>query len=280
MNIRTDLISEIREMHTEEIEGAVSREYMSDGIEITEVAIRSESAARKLEKPIGKYFTLKFGEVENMTDTAPLENAIVNALGSLFKNSASDVMVVGLGNTDITPDALGPFVADRILATRHISERLSEILEVESLSKVSAITTNVLGKTGIESAEIIKATADKIRPDAIIAVDALAARRPERLCRTIQLSNTGITPGSGVHNARARLDEDNLGIPVIAIGMPTVIEAATYRYDMSGKGGDEKMMVTPKDIDRQIKKSADIISGAINRFLQPNLDPAVINALM
>lgn len=280
MNIRTDLVSERQEMHTEEVDGAKSCDSEYEGIKINEVNIETARAAEVLQKPIGRYITLRFGDIQNMTDTVPLEGAIIKSLGRLLGRERSNVTVVGLGNTDITPDALGPLVADRILATRHIERKLSQIFGIEKLSKVSAITAGVIGKTGIEAAELVDAAIQKIKPDAVIAVDALAARRPERLCRTIQLSNTGITPGSGVHNARKSLDSDSIGVPVIAIGIPTVVEAATYRYDCAGNWADEKMMVTPKDIDVQIRKSAEIISSAINCFLQPELGADVIKALM
>ncbi len=280
MSIRTDLISEIQEMHTEKLSGAVSKESEYKGITVAEVEIIDAAAAAALEKPIGRYITLRFDRPENMADTKPLEEIIAKAVSSMLTDKVENVMIAGLGNADITPDALGPMVADKILVTRHIKGQLSRILGVERMSAVSAIATGVIGKTGVEAAEMVSAACERIKPDAVIAIDALAARRPERLCTTVQISDTGITPGSGVHNARKSLDFQSLGVPVIAIGMPTVIEAATYSFDHSGISSDEKMMVTPKDIDMQIKVGADIISTALNTALHPEIEPDIIRALM
>ena len=165
-------------------------------------------------------------------------------------------------------------VCDRVLATRHLTTELKKDLGLDKLKSVSIITPNVLGKTGIESSDIITAVNNKIKPDIIIAVDALACRDAERLCRTIQISNTGICAGSGVNNARNPINRDTVGVPVIAIGVPTVIDANTFFENTT-----ENMMVTPKEIDLLVEKAAEIISRAINIFLQPEIDIEVIESL-
>jgi spore protease len=223
-------------------------------------------------------------------------------------------MVVGLGNRSVTPDALGPKVISRILVTRHIKQELPEALGSEGeVRSVCAITPGVMGITGIETAEIIKGVADKVKPDIIIAIDALAARRTSRINAAIQVSDTGINPGSGMGNKRAALNEQTLGCPVIAIGVPTVIDAATLVNDAMDRildtmiaaapeGGsfyetlkslerEEKyyviaealnpyagnMFVTPKEVDSVIDRLANIISNAINIALHPGIGQEDIN---
>lgn len=273
MSIRTDLITEIEAENKSNIPGVEIFEEKEKDVIISTVKITNNSAAKILGKPIGIYCTLLFPRLDFVCDTETIINSTVNALRTITNNNINHTLVVGLGNTDITPDALGPIVADRVLATRHLNDKFKQDLGLEGLKSVGIITPNVLGKTGIESHDLISAAAKKIKPDIIIAVDALACREPERLCRTIQISNTGIVAGSGVNNARKPLNFATLGIPVIAVGVPTVIDANSLFTS------DENMMVTPKEIDLLVEKAADIISRAINIFLQPEIDIKVIESL-
>lgn len=273
MNIRTDLVAEIKAEKQTDISGVEVIEEKINEVSISTVKILDEKASETLEKPIGSYCTISFPRLDFVCETCDIINATVKALKAVIKSDINQSLVVGLGNTDITPDALGPIVADRVLATRHLTNELKRDLGLEDLKSVSTITPNVLGKTGIESYDLVSATAKKIKPDIIIAVDALACRDPERLCRTIQIADSGICAGSGVNNARKPLNLATLGIPVIAVGVPTVIDANSF-FD-----SDENMMVTPKEIDLLVEKAADIISRAINIFLQPEIDIDTIESL-
>ena len=273
MNIRTDLVAEIKAEKQPDISGVEVIEEQINDVNISTVKILDEKASETLEKPIGSYCTISFPRLDFVCETCDIINATVKALKAVIKSDINQSLVVGLGNTDITPDALGPIVADRVLATRHLTDELKRDLGLDGLKSVSTITPNVLGKTGIESYDLVSATAKKIKPDIIIAVDALACRDPERLCRTIQIADSGICAGSGVNNARKPLNLATLGIPVIALGVPTVIDANSF-FD-----SDENMMVTPKEIDLLVEKAADIISRAINIFLQPEIDIDTIESL-
>ena len=273
MNIRTDLVAEIKAEKQPDISGVEVIEEQINDVNISTVKILDEKASETLEKPIGSYCTISFPRLDFVCETCDIINATVKALKAVIKANIKQSLVVGLGNTDITPDALGPIVADRVLATRHLTHELKRDLGLDGLKSVSTITPNVLGKTGIESYDLVSATAKKIKPDIIIAVDALACRDPERLCRTIQIADSGICAGSGVNNARKPLNLATLGIPVIALGVPTVIDANSF-FD-----SDENMMVTPKEIDLLVEKAADIISRAINIFLQPEIDIDTIESL-
>ena len=273
MNIRTDLVAEIKAEKQPDISGVEVIEEQINDVNISTVKILDEKASETLEKPIGSYCTISFPRLDFVCETCDIINATVKALKAVIKANIKQSLVVGLGNTDITPDALGPIVADRVLATRHLTDELKRDLGLDGLKSVSTITPNVLGKTGIESYDLVSATAKKIKPDIIIAVDALACRDPERLCRTIQIADSGICAGSGVNNARKPLNLATLGIPVIALGVPTVIDANSF-FD-----SDENMMVTPKEIDLLVEKAAVIISRAINIFLQPEIDIDTIESL-
>jgi spore protease len=195
--------------------------------------------------------------------------------------SGDSVFVAGLGNSAITPDELGPKTASYTMATRHLVDALPE--HFGSLRRVSVMGTGVMGTTGVESAELISAMADKLRPDAIIAVDALASRRLGRICRTVQISDTGIVPGSGVGNSRAEISKKSLGIPVVAVGVPTVVDAATLAADliqMADKGKYEpedfgeygqSMIVTPREIDKYIDDISKLLGYGINLALHEGL---------
>ena len=202
------------------------------------------------------------------------ENLLADLLAELLPEDNGCVLVVGLGNPEITPDALGPNTVLRVIATRHITRELAEQINLKGLSSVAAIAPSVLGKTGIEAAEIIVSVAEKIKPRAVIVIDALCAASVSRLGSTVQLSSAGITPGSGVKNSRSEISYNTVGVPVIAIGVPTVIDAATHFKT------EEPMVVTPKDIDLLIDRFSTLLSNSLNIGLQRKIDPEILRALV
>ncbi|MBE6728477.1 MAG: GPR endopeptidase [Ruminococcaceae bacterium] len=268
-------------MHTEKTAGATTKEQTIGEVKIKTVIISDENAAKTLGKPQGKYITIEFNDFSESTRRSHLQQAIICALSELMKKR-NNILLVGLGNRDITPDAIGPLTIDRMLATRHISKQLFKQLGFECLNSISALIPGVLGKTGIEAVEIIKGTVQRIKPDAVIVIDALAARHTERLCKTVQFCNTGISPGSGVENSRKEISQSILGVPVIAIGIPTVVDIRTLIYDLTENKSHNtaSMMVTPTDIDYQVRRSAEILSLALNLFLQPELDEKLLQSLV
>lgn len=273
MNIRTDLVSEENLLDTE---GIKTQEETLDGIKTEKTEIRTQAAAKRLCKPVGKYCTIRFDRLDGILDTAPLKASIVSALSELTGGKNDNALIVGLGNADITPDAVGPLCAGSVIATRHISKELKKTLELENLHCVSCIVPGVLGKTGIEAVDIIKAAVNEIKPDIVIAIDALAARTPQNLCRTIQMTDSGIAPGSGVKNERKALNRENLGVPTVALGIPTVIDANYLSNELENT---ESMMVTPKEIDLLVSRAAAVIARSINMFFQPSLDEETIESL-
>ena len=270
MNIskRTDLALE----SANEVKAAESR--LPDGVEVSEnesacfkttsVSVNSEAAAKKIQKPRGKYITL---ETPGRLDMRP-EN-FADSAAELSKNikslvgSPESALVVGLGNMQITPDSLGPRVAGHIFATRHIREKAPELYS-DGLGEVSAISPGVMGQTGIEAGEVIKSVCEALKPSAVIAVDALACSEISHLGRTVQLTDTGISPGSGVMNSRKELSQKTLGVPCVAIGVPTIADL--------GENGGEPMMVTPRTVDRLVGCSAQLIAAGINLALHPGLE--------
>ncbi len=277
MNIRTDLVLEQQEGCDRKLSG-IKQEYEKMGnTTLSIIKICDDNTSNVLQKPKGTYCTVSFPRLDFVCDTADITSATVKALKTVFKTDFKNALVVGLGNTDITPDALGPFACDRVLATRHLGDDLKHDLGLDNLKSVCCITPNVLGKTGIESYDLITAAAKKIKPDLIIAIDALAARDPARLCRTIQIGDSGICPGAGVNNSRKELSKKTIGIPVIAVGIPTVIDANSF-FECA-EAPIENMMVTPKEIDLLVEKSAEILSRALNIFLQSELDIDIIESL-
>ena len=192
------------------------------------------------------------------------------------------MLVVGLGNRDITPDALGPNAINYILATRHISPELAHEIGLDGLTPVSAVATGVLGQTGLETAEIVGAICKQTRPTAVIVIDALACKSLDRLGKTIQMSNTGICPGSGVQNARKELNRKTLNTTVVSIGVPMVVDLRTIVSEITGSSPElqSNMMVTPREIDALIEHSSKTIAYSINKCLQPTLDIETIAALV
>lgn len=234
-----------------------------------------------IEEEGNTYVTL---EVKSISDRIDSDNSLLTLtaeeLSKLMPEKGS-ALVAGLGNRDITPDALGPLAMERVMATRHIRGELARVTGLENLRPVSVVSPGVLGSTGIEAFELLKALVKELKPDFVIAIDALAARSPSRLGCTVQLCSAGISPGAGVGNSRPRIDESTLGVPVISMGIPTVVDAATLAYDLldgDTQGQEEKiaprgapMMVTPREIDLIISRGARVLGMGINVALNPSM---------
>ena len=282
MALRTDLAIEMSGGENKDIKG-VEKEYNEQGdIKITTVKITSVEGERATGKAMGEYITLEFPPIYKICDFSVLEKTVISALERLLKGKRENILIAGLGNTEITPDAVGPLTARGILATRHISGQFAEEIGLKGLKSVSVITPGVLGQTGIETAELIKGAISAVRPDVLIVIDALTAGSAERLFRTIQLCNTGISPGSGVKNSRQEISEKNLDIPVIAVGVPTVTDADTLALELTGKEPEKEsnMFVTPKDVDLLVDRISEILAQALNLFLQPEIDGDIISRLV
>ncbi|MDF2593835.1 MAG: endopeptidase [Clostridia bacterium] len=285
-------------------------------IMLTHVDIKDQTGEESMGKPQGQYITIECRQIkENDPDTHKeviglLAKAITSVLPQKEKKSL-EVLVIGLGNRFATPDTLGPKVAGRVLVTRHINRKTPEAID-ESVCYLSSLAPGVMGLTGIETAEIISGVAEKVKPDCIIAIDALAARSASRINSTIQITNTGISPGAGVGNPRKQINKDTLGCPVIAIGVPTVVDTATLvsdafsqlienmlkqaehspLYDMLKELSEQEkyqliretllpeigdLFVTPKEIDEVIEYLTNIIANAINIAVHPGITIDDIN---
>lgn len=287
MNFRTDLTLERAELASEKGSGIKKEFKHNDFSTTTVIDVLDEQTAQRLGKAVGKYITVEIPELTYLSvDSQKIINTVKESLDMLLpQNANGTVLVAGVGNSDITADALGPFVASEIFSTRHLSEELQKSIGFkEKLRPVCAISTGVLGQTGLESSEYIKCIAEKIKPCCVITIDALASRSIKRLGTTIQMSNTGIAPGSGINNKRKRIDEFFLGVPVIAIGVPTVVDAVTLAENLSGENieaaPEADLIVTPKDIDVLIKNAATLISSAVNLSLQKSLNYEELKALL
>ena len=273
MNFRTDLAVEL--VTEENLPNGVHMNRRGNAFQITEIIIDSDDHRRTLGKGRGQYITLESSSISRFCDNY---EDMAQELASELKNllPEGEVLVAGLGNRDITPDAIGPWTAEKILATRHLQNELEddEADFLKTLRPVSCLAGGVLGQTGIETAELITAICREIKPSAVIAVDALACSDVERLGTTIQISDSGISPGSGVANSRKELSAASLGIPVIAIGIPTVVDMHTIVRsfgDVKIPEGTPNMMVTPRDIDRLAERGAELIACGINLALQPTM---------
>ena len=259
-------------------EGIQRLESLQEGYPVTDIRVTGDGA-RALGKPAGRYITV------DLTPCFQRQQAffhravwcIAYQLRALLPHVGrrSQVLVVGLGNRAITPDALGPKVHDHTLVTRHLVEGCPE--QFGGFRPVAALSAGVLGTTGMESGELVQAVCRRLKPACVVAVDALASRSLKRLCRTVQLSDTGIAPGSGVGNHRAALDRASLGAPVLAVGVPTVVDGATLAADLLGTaelpplGEGRDLLVTPKDIDSQVSDMAKVIGYGIGLALHPGL---------
>lgn len=275
MNIRTDLALERIGSENAQGKGIISTER-GETFHITDIRIDSDEAGRRIGKPKGRYLTLETKVLSRFSDCYREMTEEFSRELSAFLPESGCVLVAGLGNSAITPDALGPRTVSKVLATRHLKQELveGEADFLRSLRPVSVLQSGVLGQTGMETAEIISAVCAKTNPKAVIAIDALACAELSRLGTTIQMCDSGISPGSGVENKRMELSEKTLGIPVIAVGIPTVVDLHTAAKGITGQeipSGSPNMMVTPRDIDRLIDHAAGMISCGINMALHSEL---------
>ncbi len=286
MERRTDLAVEERELLGEDIKGAEYSEEDKGGLHIERLRITAERAAQLLKKPMGTYITAQLPPLtDNIRDTDERVGVLAGEIGRLLPVNGL-VLVAGLGNVEITPDALGPKAASKILATRHITGEVARSTGLDRLRAVAVLNTGVTGQTGIETGELLLGVIRSIRPSAVVVIDALASRRLERLGCTVQISDTGISPGAGVGNRRLRIDAQTMGVPVVAVGVPTVVDALTLAFDLLDID-DERMgmelsravspqgrtmVVTPKEIDLLINRASHLISLSVNMALQSGID--------
>ncbi len=259
--LRTDLAMEAKELweqsagKTTRLEGVRARQRDH----ITEVEILNEKGQKALGKPIGRYVTIELPRHDRSVQQPAQE--LARELQELMElEQGQSVLVVGLGNTGVTPDALGPQTLPRLFITRHLIEGMPE--HFGGCRSVSAVAPGVLATTGVESLELVRGVVSHVKPDRVLCVDALAAGSVDRLCSTVQCSNAGIAPGSGVGNCRAPFSKETLGVPVCAVGVPTVVDAP----------GAASMIVTPRDIDEQIRYLSALVAGGINLALHPEFD--------
>ena len=279
MNFRTDLALERCEnLDEKSFEGITMDVFEKNGARITRIDVVNKRGEKAVGKPQGKYVTV---EVAPFTHQAQFIDDSLESVAQEIRRIIPEngsVLVAGLGNMSITPDALGPKCASMIFATRHITGELLRSTGLSGLRCVTSVATGVAGETGAEAGEVIKGIVQTVTPDIVITVDALAARNVERLGRTIQMCDTGIIPGSGVGNSRQEISEKTIGVPVISIGVPTVVDAATLIMDCTGDESfvsekAESMMVTPREVDLMIERAAKLTALAINRALQPDISP-------
>ncbi len=276
-NLRTDLVCELIDAHPElySVKSPLSRESEAFGVKIRRISLNDEQA-EKIGRRTGRYHTLECQGLEHADGQTLLSmiQAVANELQSLIGDFDS-LLVAGLGNGSVTPDALGPRTVSHVVVSRHIKSNLPQMYEEMKLGEVSAIAPGVLGQTGVESADIIRAVGQVVKPSAMIVIDSLAAMDRKRLCATVQLSDTGITPGSGIGNRRFELSAQTMGIPVIALGIPMVISAAAL-----GGPDEEGLIVTPKSIDLLIGRASRLLGYAINRLAHRDMTVEDMDSLL
>ena len=276
---RTDLAMErLSGLGKGPVPGIAAEEWRQEPLSVHRVTVLDRRGEQALDRPVGQYLTAQLDRDAIWDSRWMWECA--KALAFLLKPllpETGPVLVAGLGNRAMTCDALGPLALEHLMVTRHLTRAMPETFG--NLRQVCALAPGVVGTTGLETAELIRGAVKQAEPAAVIAIDALAARSLGRLCRTFQLSDTGITPGSGACNPRQGLNRQTLGIPVIALGVPTVVEARTLALDLVPQGRlDEKtapdagMLVSPKDIDLQVAKCARVLGYAVNLALQGDMD--------
>lgn len=294
MNIRTDLALEAKELITEDISGVKVTSEKLKNMKITKINVTTDDAAASLGKEKGTYITCEFRALTSDFSAADERlMSIGKQINELIPKEGT-VLVIGIGNHNITPDALGPKAASKVLATRHIAGELAESLGLNSLRSVCVVSPGVLGQTGIEVSELISGIIQKTNAVCIVAIDALASRRLKRLGCTVQISDTGISPGAGVGNHRNIINQSTTGVPVISIGVPTVVDAATLAADLLSPNDEDEserlrelvipscrsMVVTPREIDLLIERASTLIGMAINVALHPDFTAEELMALI
>lgn len=294
MERRTDLAIEARELAGSDVSGVEFSERQENGLKISRLKVKNHQASVKLRKEQGTYITIELPPLtDNFLSTDSRIETIGNEIRRLIPVNGL-VLVCGLGNMEITPDALGPKAVGRVLATRHITGELARSTGLDSLRPVAVLSTGVTGQTGIETFEYIESIVKKVRPNAVVVIDALASRRLSRLGCTLQISDTGISPGAGVQNHRKKISEETVGVPVIALGVPTVVDAVTLVSDLLDID-DEKtaselknilspqnrqMVVTPKEIDLLIDRASRLVSLSVNFALHEDIDLGILEGLL
>ena len=290
LTVRTDLAVEAHALwresagETTRLKGVAAREEQVEGMTVTRVEILDQEGARALGKPEGTYLTLDVSPLWRREEDAfpRAVRAVAALLGPLLPEEGP-VLAAGLGNQAMPPDALGPRSLDHLLVTRHLGEALPQ------LRPVAGLGAGVLGTTGMEVAEWVRGAAEQVGPAAVIVVDALAARDLERLCATVQIADTGLVPGSGVGNHRMALNRETLGVPVISVGVPTVVDAETIARDLLGEAGavpkalngrGRRFFVTPESIDQKIRDLSKVLGYGINLALQESLALEDLEALL
>lgn len=290
MGRRTDLAMEERELwqqsagYTTQLPGVRARENSGKGITTTWVEILDDRGAKALHKPVGTYITLEMerGILRSPSGFARAAERIGKSLGRMLPEGQA--LVVGLGNDAVTPDAIGPRALEHLLVTRHLGKYLP------TMRPVSAIAPGVLGTTGLESVEVVRGIVERAKPSCVIVLDALASRSLDRVCSTIQITDTGIVPGSGVGNSRAAFNEETLGVPVRAVGVPTVVEAATYLQDVLEEKQcdvsddrpvcDPSMVIMPKDIDARVERMARLLGFGVSMALHRGISVEEISCFV
>ncbi|MCH5297411.1 MAG: GPR endopeptidase [Ruminococcus sp.] len=291
MQLRTDLAVEAREIAGENISGVEFKSYKENNLSISRLRIKNQKAKLSLGKEIGTYITIELPSLtDNFSETDKRLITIGEEIRRLLPVNGL-VLVVGLGNTEITPDSLGPKASSRVLATRHISGEIARSTGLDRLRPVAVIQSGVTGQTGIETGEYILSIVKRIKPTAVVAIDALASRRLERLGCTLQISDTGISPGAGVGNHRTKINAETIGVPVIAIGVPTVVDVKTLASDLLDNEytkqtqklvspNNRDMIVIPREIDLLTERAARLIGFALNGALQNEFDLPDLISLM
>ena len=286
---RTDLAMEAKELFERSageqtrLSGVLARETDRRGVRMTLVRILDAEGEQALGKPRGTYITAELDALARREpgSFAAAARTIGRALRELL-GPCRQALVVGLRNREITPDAIGPEAVRNLIVTRHLGSELPEALT--GLTSVSACQPGVLGQTGIESLALVKSAMQTAQPDVVIVIDALAAAEPGRLFRTVQLTDTGIVPGSGVGNSRQEFSRRTLGVPVVAVGVPTVMDAATMAVDLTGADEPpelpEPLFVTTRDVDQRVRELSRLMGYAVTLALQPELEPEDITGLL
>lgn len=298
---RTDLAIEVRESFPKdnvEIEGVLLQKERYEQVWVTTVEIRNENGAQYMKKPIGTYVTLEFPMGSYQTEELKRSRETVitqinKVIGKLIQQieeeeekKCSALLVSGLGNRFATPDALGPYVLENITMNRHMKREFGDVFDTGE-KVLCGISPGVMSQTGMESREILNGIVERVKPDVLLVVDSLASRSVNRLCRTIQITNTGISPGAGIGNNRNKINQETIGVPVIAIGVPTVVDAGTIIYEalenaLSKEGYQEDeifqffqsiasketkdLFVTPKDIDEEIRQVGKMIAEGVTAY--------------
>ena len=287
---RTDLAQESHELwqqsakKTDRLPGVEARDSSEQGFAVHRVTISDPRGADALGKPMGTYVTVELDGLLRREESAfpRAAKAIADLLAPMLP-AEGEALVAGLGNRAVTPDLVGPLSADHTLVTRHLVEQLPDYFG--HFRPVSALAPGVLASTGIESGTLIRSTVRELDPACVIAVDALASRSVHRLCRTVQFSDCGITPGSGVGNHRMALDRETLGVPVISVGVPTVVEASTLIMDLLGTDGGSNipgadLFVTPREVDSRVADLSRVIGYGISMALNPGLSVEDLDMLL